>query len=187
MEAVIRSADRVTAEDGAEALAIQARTDPPAFGALYELHCDAVFRYLRARTSSEDLALELSAITFERAFKAIPRYRTRGGGILAWLFRIARNAAADEARRGRRRGAMSGETPSDVSSPEHLVVRAERRTELLQRVAGLPEVQRDALALRYGASLTAREIAAVLGKSEAATQKLISRALARLREDLDEA
>ena len=47
----------------------------------------------------------------------------------------------------------------------------------------LPDVQREALALRYAAGLTAREIGAVIGKSEQATQKLLSRALATLREE----
>jgi DNA-directed RNA polymerase specialized sigma24 family protein len=50
-------------------------------------------------------------------------------------------------------------------------------------VRALPGPTRDAIALRYAAGLSTREIAAVLGKSEAATQKLISRGLAALRED----
>ena len=61
-------------------------------------------------------------------------------------------------------------------------MRSDERRRIRLLVADLPEVQRDALALRYGAGLTARQIGVVLGKNEAATQKLISRALARLRE-----
>ena len=54
--------------------------------------------------------------------------------------------------------------------------------EFRQLLANLPEGQRDALALRYGADLTIRDVAAQLGRSEAAAQQLISRGLARLRE-----
>jgi RNA polymerase sigma factor (sigma-70 family) len=54
---------------------------------------------------------------------------------------------------------------------------------LAAAVERLPSVQREALALRYGAGLTAREIGHVLGKTDRATQKLITRAIARLRED----
>ena len=43
-------------------------------------------------------------------------------------------------------------------------------------------MQRDAIALRYAAGLTARQIAIVINKSEHATQKLISRAVVRLKE-----
>lgn len=188
MEAItIRGGETTVSEGESEALALQARTDPRAFGELYERHRESVYRYLRARTGDDDLALELSAVTFERAFVAIPRYRTRGGGFLAWLFRIARNAATDEARRLRRRSDRSNtQAASQVATPEQLVLRAEQRIELVQLVRELPDDHREALALRYGGRLTAREIGAVLGKSEAATQKLIGRALARLREGIGE-
>jgi DNA-directed RNA polymerase specialized sigma24 family protein len=63
---------------------------------------------------------------------------------------------------------------------------AETRGALLGLVATLPPDQRDAIALRFGGGLTAREIGTVLGKREAATQKLISRGLARLREAYDD-
>ncbi len=53
-------------------------------------------------------------------------------------------------------------------------------------VRSLPAAQREAIALRYAGGLSAREIGGILGKSEAATQKLISRALAQLRETLDD-
>ena len=52
-------------------------------------------------------------------------------------------------------------------------------------VAGLPEVQRDAIWLRYAGGLNAREIGHVLGKSEAAVQKQIQRGLESLREALE--
>ncbi len=50
----------------------------------------------------------------------------------------------------------------------------------------LPELQRECLLLRYGAGLTAREIGQVIGKSHEATQKLITRALAKLKENYGE-
>ena len=70
-----------------------------------------------------------------------------------------------------------------AASPEAAIVERERLAILAAAVDQLPDVQRDALALRYAAGLTAREIGAALGKTEHATQKLISRALATLRED----
>jgi RNA polymerase sigma-70 factor (ECF subfamily) len=146
-------------------------------------HREAVFRYLRARCDGEDQALELAAVTFERAFVALPSYRTRGGGFLAWLFRIARNAAIDEQRR-RRRTALAVDINAPVEpSLEEQVIAGEERAKLRRLVAELPDPQRDAVALRYGGGLTAREIGLVIGKSEEATQKLISRAVGRLREE----
>jgi len=53
---------------------------------------------------------------------------------------------------------------------------------LLTAVAGLPPIQREAIVLRYAAGLTAREIGEVIGRSDQATQKLLTRALATIRE-----
>lgn len=171
--------------DADEELAGRAAAEREAFAELYRRHREAVFRYLRARCRDDDLALELSAVTFEKALTNIHRYRTRGGGFVAWLLRIARNAAADHERRRRPlvgQWPMNNDKPSNDPSPEEQAVRSDERRRLRLLVADLPELQRDALALRYGAGLTAGEIGAVIGKSEEATQKLISRAVARLRE-----
>lgn len=167
-----------------EELALAARSDPVAFGVLYQRHRLAVFRYLRARTPTEEDAGELTAVTFERALAAMPRYRSTGGGVVAWLLRIARNAAIDAGRRSPTVAFDAGFADvTRASSPEESALDRERLANVGQAVGRLPAVQREALALRFAAGLTAREIGEVLGKSEPATQKLISRALAALRED----
>lgn len=105
--------------------------------------------------------------------------------MLAWLLRIGRNAAADHERRHRPLVAqwrMNSDQPTLEPSPEETAVRSDERRRIRLMVADLPEVQRDAVALRFGAGLTARQIGVVIGKSEEATQKLISRAIGRLRE-----
>ncbi len=77
---------------------------------------------------------------------------------------------------------MNTDEVSHEPSPEDVAVRSDERRRIRLLVADLPEVQRDALAMRFGAGLTARQIGLVIGKNEEATQKLISRALSRLRE-----
>lgn len=167
-------------------LASLAKSDPAAFGLLYRRHRLAVYRYLRARTGSDDAATELTAATFERAFAAIARYRPAGAGFPAWLLRIARNAAIDA---GRRKGAVRllADNPAagEAIDPERLVIARETAASLLAAVNRLPDVQREAIYLRFAARLSAREIGAVIGKSEPATQKLLSRAVAAIRESND--
>ena len=166
-----------------EELALAARSDPAAFGVLYERHRLAVFRYVRTRTSDDEAAADLTALVFERALAAMPRYRPAGGGILAWLLRIARNAAIDASRRGAAVPfAIDLADTRSSASPEESVLANESRRALLTAVGRLPAIQRDAVVLRYAARLTAREIGEVLGKSEQAAQKLLSRALASIRE-----
>jgi RNA polymerase sigma-70 factor (ECF subfamily) len=170
--------------DRDDELALAARADPAAFAELYERHRLAVFRYLRTRSRTDDDAAELTAVTFERALASISRYRPTGRGVLAWLLRIARNAAIDAGRRSHAVPLVVDlEDVRAGADPEAGTIRRERLADLVAAVGRLPDVQREALALRYTGGLTAREIGDVIGKSEHATQKLISRAVATLRED----
>ncbi len=181
------AADGDQAEVGVtdDQLARRAATDPDARAAFYLRYRDPVFRYLRARCRDEDTALDLTAATFEKALRAIGRYRPGEGGLRAWLFTIARNTATDHERRNQPllgQWAMNTERRSEDRGPEDTAVANDERQRLLRRLRDLPEIQRDALAMRYGSGMTAREIGVVIGKTEEASQKLITRALARLKE-----
>jgi RNA polymerase sigma-70 factor (ECF subfamily) len=143
-----------------------AADDPAAF--------EAIYRYARSRTASDDAALELTAVTFERALRSIDRFRPRGGGMAAWLLRIARNAAIDEGRRAARRPVVAVDPEAATASDD--------AADLRLLVAALPDRQREAIELRYAAGLTAREIGTVLSISEGAAQKHLERALQALRE-----
>jgi len=160
------------------------RLDASTFGLLYQQHRLSVYRYLRARTRSDDEALELAAVTFERAFRNLRRFRRRDGGAHAWLLRIARNSAIDAHRRRRPSVELGG---ADVALGR-MAIEADRaeqeRVEILDLVARLPNDQREALTLRFASGLTAREIGAVMGKREGAVQKQIERGLVALREAL---
>jgi RNA polymerase sigma-70 factor (ECF subfamily) len=157
------------------------------FTAAYVEHREAVYRFLRAQVGSDDEALELTAVTFERAWAAFPRYKETACGMAPWFLRIARNAALDEVRRRRRRLPIwLVRTESDYApqedEPEAHALRSDERRRLRALLDQLPDLQRDAVALKFGAGLTAREIGQVLGRSEEAAQKLVSRGLARLKE-----
>jgi RNA polymerase sigma-70 factor, ECF subfamily len=165
-----------------------ARTDPRAFGELYQRYLGRIYRYLRARTRCEEDAADLTQQVFLQALAAIPGYREQGLPFAAWLFRIARNIAID-ARRHRKL------TLDWDLLPEALHPRSEQEhdpaTGVLQREAiealralllGLDSDKRELIALRFVAGLTAREIAAIVGKNEAAVQKQIVRTLHALKE-----
>ena len=170
--------------DHDDTIAEAARTDPSAFRVLYERHWPFVYRYLRSRTARDDDTADLAATTFERALAGVHGYRPGSSGFRAWLLRIARNVAIDASRRRRATEPIGITHGLALAEPgaEARVLEAERSRELRALVTALPDAQRDAIVLRYAAGLTAREIGAVIGKSEAATQKLLTRALARLKE-----
>jgi RNA polymerase sigma-70 factor (ECF subfamily) len=61
------------------------------------------------------------------------------------------------------------------------LVRAEDRERVDRLIAALPEAQRELLALRVAGELSAKEIGAVLGKSEGAVRVALYRTMQQLR------
>jgi RNA polymerase sigma-70 factor (ECF subfamily) len=148
---------------------------------------DPLFHYVRRFAVDDDEAADLTAKTFERALVKLSSYRGGRDELGPWLFRIARSQAVDATRRRRSFRPLElikaeHHPVSERGQPEPELLRHEASRELAEQVNQLPALQRECLALRYGAGLSAREIGVVIGKSESATQKVISRALDRLRE-----
>lgn len=163
----------------------RALADRAAFAELYIRYRDPVLRYLAQRTGSLEEAADLTAATFERAITGLASYRGDGNGFAAWLFRIARNAATDHLRRRPRwrpLDLLRHDRSSGDPGPEQSVLAREAVDRLDLALQELTAIQRECLALRYGSDMTVREIAEVIGKSEAATQKQINRGLTRLKE-----
>ena len=163
-----------------DALVAAALSDRTRFAAIYERYRLPVYRYVRARGADEDTAIDVVAGTFERAMVALPTYRPRGGGLGAWLFRIARNAWIDE---GRRR-ARTAELTLMADRPDRGGLG--RDPDLHVALRQLPPEAQEAVALRYAGGLTAAEIGVMLGKRPATVQKLIERSLDTLKEALDD-
>jgi RNA polymerase sigma-70 factor (ECF subfamily) len=168
-----------------------AQLDPAAFAPLYRRYRHRVYAYLYARLTNAEDAADLTQQVFLRALAALPRYRTRTAPYGVWLFRIARNAAADLQRR-RRRGAITWETLPEELQPhadqdvEGQVLQREALAHLHVTMRNLDPDTRDLLMLRFAARLTAAEIGAVIGKSTAATSKRLQRALQTLKEQYHE-
>ena len=168
------------------ALALRALTDPAAFGMLYDRYLDRMYAYLRARTSSAEDAADLTQQVFLRAFDALDQYRPRRASFATWLFRIARNTATDAYRRQKSAVAWdflpAALQPIAGDDPEASALRQETRDRLRLVLGACDARTREVLALRYGADLSVAEIAAIVGKSEAAVKKQLTRALRALKE-----
>jgi RNA polymerase sigma-70 factor, ECF subfamily len=175
--------DGCSMEDEA-ALIRAAQLDRAAFGALYERHVDRVYGYLRSRTQSDDDAADLTQQVFLQALDAIPRYEDRGIAFVAWLMRIARNAAVSFHGRRRQTTAWDLLPPALGPATDGDLAAYVARGDTLQRLfAGLDPQTRELLILRFGAQLTVAEIAAVVGTSQAAIRMRLIRTLRNLREN----
>lgn len=157
--------------------------DAVAFGELYERYRDAVYRYCLARTGSALDAEDLASDVFVKALRSLDRYEERGVPFVAFLYRLARNAAIDRAR-GRARRMPPGPIPSDLPSGQDVEGQALRGTErsiLLAALARLRETHREVMVLRFVEGYTGVEVARMLGKSEGAIRILQHRATQQLR------
>ncbi len=166
----------------------EARRDRRAFGRLYALYVQPLFRYLYSRIGGVPEAEDVTAQTFLAALEAFGRYR-HDGHFAAWLFGIARNKAADYFRQQRRLSPQAPLKDADCLAAEsdllQGVVQRERSAALAALITALPEADRDLIRLRYVAGLNFSEIGRLLGRSEEAAKKALYRLLARLQSQLE--
>jgi RNA polymerase sigma factor (sigma-70 family) len=157
--------------------------EPGAFRAIFDRHFADVHRYLRHR-GGLDLADDLAAETFVRAFAARGRFRAgESDTARAWLFTIATNLLHDEARRGRRRELALGRLAAQptAASAEPL---DDRDPALAAALGALRDEEREAVLLLAWGELSYEEIARVTGVRVGTVRSRLSRARTRLRESL---
>jgi RNA polymerase sigma-70 factor (ECF subfamily) len=164
----------------------RAKTDPAAFGQLYDRYAGQIYRFVRARVHDDGLAEDLTAEVFLNALRHIKRYCDQGRPFSCWLYRIAANAIASHYRNQRSALSLDDDLslPSIVPDPMDEVVRRDRIRAVWQAVDRLPRQQRAAMILKFSDDLTMEDVGAVLGKSPAAAKLLVYRAVQRLRSEL---
>jgi RNA polymerase sigma-70 factor (ECF subfamily) len=160
-----------------------AQRDRAAFAPLYERYVDQIFAYAHTLTRNRELAEDVTAATFARAIEDLPRFEWRGVPYSAWLYRVASNLVARQARRPPWVD-IDGHQPVDMTSPETIVEQRARDAEVRDAVAALPGDQRQAVLLRFGGDLRNREIAEIMERSEGAVKLLTFRAITSLRKKL---
>ncbi|HUF06295.1 MAG TPA: sigma-70 family RNA polymerase sigma factor [Candidatus Binatia bacterium] len=165
-----------------------AQRDREAFGALYRRYLDRVYGYCFYQLGDHHDAEDATERTFLAALGAIGRYRDEGATFRAWLFRIAHNQIANALRaRGRQRTTSldSVREPATGDDPAGVVGLAEDGRRLRRALDGLAEDRRQVVVLRFVDGLSAREIGAVLDRSEGAIRVLQHRTLRQLAEALE--
>ena len=168
------------------------RGDARAYEELVETYQGIAFRtaYLIAGNAAD--AEEAAQDGFVKAYRALGRFR-HGAPFRPWLLQIVANEARNKRRSAARRSAVAlraaAEEPSGgaAPSPEVSTLRAERRGELLRAMERLREEERLVLACRFFLDLSEDDTAAALGVRKGTVKSRQSRALARLREELERA
>jgi RNA polymerase sigma-70 factor, ECF subfamily len=151
--------------------------------AVYLDQLPRIYNYFRFRFGSDVDVEELTAKTFEKAWRNRARYRRDIAGFSTWLFRIAHNVGIDYLRSRRPHVSIDQiDEPASESTPEHVVELQSDLARLAALTAGLPERERDLIALKYGATLSNREIATLTGLSESNVGTILHRTVAVLRD-----
>jgi RNA polymerase sigma-70 factor (ECF subfamily) len=149
-----------------------------AFIAVHRDSYPRVYRYVRRRVESPELAEELAADVFRVVWQ---KWHHQQRSDIAWLLTVARNLVGNAYRTRDRQDALqaklraSAELRSGADS-EDLVVH--------DAMAALRDSERDILQLAYWDELSVAEIAGVLQCSEAAAKVRLHRARAAFRKQM---
>jgi RNA polymerase sigma-70 factor (ECF subfamily) len=160
--------------------------DSWAFGRLFDHFYEPIYRFIVSRVTSPTDAEDLTQLVFVKALEALPRYEARGIPFGGWLFRLARNAVIDFVRTRHEHSELDTivERAGSDAGPDQIAVTREDIDAVAAALASLTDEQREAIALRFFAGLSAREAAEAMGKQEGTIRGLQFRAIAALRRRL---
>lgn len=163
----------------------RARTgDRDAAQRLYRQHVDRVFRTVRALLRSDAEAEDVTQDAMLAVLTSLDRYAPREDArFAAWVASVAVNTARRRFRRRRPELTATGElpdVPDESAPPEREVDAAREREALLRALADLAPAEREMVGLRYGAELTASEIAKFVKLEPANVRKILERTRDRL-------
>src|SRR5580658_1468063 len=154
----------------------------PEWNAVYADQLPRIYNYFRFRVGPAHDVEELTARTFEKAWRKRAQYRRDLAGFSTWLFAIARNVATDQQRSDALRiRAATLPDPVEQLTPEDRATQGSDMARLRILTAGLPERHQELIALKYGAALNNRMIARITGLSESNVGTTLQRIVERLR------
>lgn len=167
--------------------------DVRAFNQLVLLYQSLAYNVAYRILDDAEAAADATQDAFFSAYRAMSRFR--GGSFRAWLLRIVTNACYDQLRRKKRRPTQSlDDLPMEADHTAYLRDPAEQPDEYAERqelnrllqeaIRRLPPDQRIVLVLSDVQGLNYREIAQATGLALGTVKSRLSRARAKLRDDL---
>ena len=164
---------------------IKAKRDMSAFEYQYRRWVAPVYRYFRYRVNNDKEAEDLTSQVFLKVYEQLPTY-TEQGQFLAWLFTIVRHLAADHFRTDQPMVPLDEVNLQDTQ-PNILeqATHSDDLQRLSQLIRSLPDSEQELINLRFVAQLTYKDIAALMGGTQDAIRKQVSRLLARLQDEME--
>lgn len=143
-----------------------------------------VYSYVAYRIGDGADAEDVTSDVVERMLRYRDRYDPSVGSPTAWALGVARTVVADHL--AQRRPLALEENDLEITVRDDGFDKVDARLTLQETLASLSENDRDLLALRYGADLSARDIGELLGQRTNTVEVALHRALARTRRLLEQ-
>ena len=159
------------------------RGDTGAFEILYHRHKDGLFAFVYRSCPRREAAEELAQETWTAIIDRANSYRPEAA-FKTWLYRIARNRAADYWRRRDNNHQPLAQAPEPIDETS-TGEQATDQNRLLEAVGQLPIDQRDALLL-HQQGFSQQDIAAITGTGEETIKSRLRYARKQLRQQLGE-
>ena len=174
----------------------KAKTDPQAFGLIFDTYYPKILAYTVRRTDSIAAAEEIVSETFMKAYKGLKQFRWQGVSIEAWLFKIAVNelrmhfrrsvptTSLDQLQQDGYEAVADYDLAQEVLEAQEKLARQEQFIRARALIQKLAPIYQDVLLLRFIEQKKIREIAQIVGKKEGTIKSLLSRGVAHLRAEL---
>lgn len=166
-------------------------TEASDWASVINTYYSRIYNYFRYHGLDDMVAEDLTAITFEKAWRARIRFNRNKSKITTWLIVIAQRTMIDYFRSYREQVSLDvldgkKSTKKEITSPEQIVEHAELFERLRLQLTNLTEREQDLIALKYGAELTNREIAKKTGLSESNVGTILFRGVEKLRAGMED-
>lgn len=161
--------------------------DAEAFGHLYDMYADRIYRHIYYRTSNTEDARDLTQEVFMKAWQALPKYKRTKTPFLGWLFTISHNRVIDYYRTKKDHSYLNDNAiliEDRQASPIKLAEDQFTQQEIRKTILQLPEDQQQVILMSFIEGFDYNDIATTLHKSEGNIRVIMHRALKRMREIL---
>lgn len=160
--------------------------DKEAFGELYRLFLDSIYRFIYYLVGDEFLAEDITQNTFLKAWNSLPNYNLERGTFQSYLYTIARNLVIDNQRKRKTYSleGLEGVIEADAN-PEREAWRSESMQKVRDALKDLPDFDRQLVILRFFEEMQFEEISEVLNKKPTALRVRVHRILETLRVALE--
>ncbi len=161
--------------------------DTEAFGRLYDMYIDPVYKYIFFKVKRDE-ALDLTENVFLKVWENIKSYKTGGYYFTGWIFRIAHNIVVDHYRLSRDTLSLEVDLPDEKSNNDPVAqVENGISSEILKKaIQKLKNHYQQVILLKYINEMDNREISRIMRRGEGSLRILKFRALKALKTILED-